>query len=396
MTAERRKRRGKVRVRTLAGGGVLLGLLFWLGDDQGWFTAGGGSLVGVDPGSSGGDLAGGRRAAESDARPGALPDPDAQLAFDRPGDPAPGVGSGGVDPSAPLSRPAPPVVGDAVESKDRTRGDAAPPPASPPPASPPPPPTGSMTGSAATTESADPPPGTDAAGTTASNAARVDAALGLIAEFERALAESRLADLAGMVDRLNTTPLQVPDELEPRLRAVRARVDADLLCAPKLRDLLRQGRVLQARRLLEPIRQPSTPAWLRQDLDRAARGFGWPPICRADTVVPGAVGGEAVPGLPQHRRIRCVLDGQIHEDQVWGSTHEKVTLRRSGAAGFRYPRIDRSKVEPVDPTPAEALAEGLAAAQRGDALGVVLWSCHLHEADDRVGSTRLRRLMRAP
>lgn len=223
-------------------------------------------------------------------------------------------------------------------------------------------------------------------------ATRLDAALGMVEELERALRFEHLAELARLQDGLRRRPLSIPPELETRWRDLQGRVVEALVCAPRLRELLRRGQVLAARAILAPLRDAGTPAWMRADLDRAARAIGWPALGRSyvlDGASPAA--GDC---FDKHREVRFWQDGRIQQGRVWISKGRQLTLRVAGTAGYTYPTFDLGDVEPIEPTPDEALRQGLAAVEKADVVNLLLWCCYLHEVGAKSASLRLRKLLK--
>ncbi len=320
-------------------------LLFYLGDLDGWFRPGPGRPLGSRPESAQSSAGSGRRPSTDSARPDEI-----RLA-------------GGPVGQAPIISPDTVPAGAArtgLEARDRGRP----------------------------TEDAQGSPG----GPPHSAAARLDAALGVIDQLEYALQRVDLAGLARLQDGLRKQPLAVPARLSARWQDLVERVETALDCGPKLRQLLRGGEVLAARQLLQPLREAATPAWMQASLDRSAKGFGWPALS-ADYQITVAR-AQADQGLTRHRKIRCVQDGRIRAGQVWSSDGGRLTVRLSGAAGFTYPNFHRSEVEPVDPTPEEALRQGQLAGSKGDVVGVLLWCCHLCEVGAKAAAQQLRQLLR--
>jgi len=220
----------------------------------------------------------------------------------------------------------------------------------------------------------------------------MDAALGMIEELERALAGEDLAMVARLQEGLRARPLPVPEDLLARWQELQGRAAAGLACAPRLRELLSEGRILAARAILAPLRGPAAPAWVRDGLDRSAEKIGWPAIGRAYSVGPvGEVGDLA---LGKHRQVRFVQDGVIRDARVSATVGRRLTLRVAGAAGYLFPVLDPGDVEPVTLKPGEALQLGLAAAAAQDVVSLLLWSCYLHEAGAKSASERLRSLLR--
>ncbi|MEE2888188.1 MAG: hypothetical protein VX951_12230 [Planctomycetota bacterium] len=337
------KRRRK-RIRYYAGGAVLLCLLFYLGDPTGLFQPGGMVTVG--------GAADSERAASVDRR-GQQTDPDSveevRLASGPPDDETARRSGAVVRTSAdgvPVNRLATSTAGERQESE-----------------------TGTL-----------------------SLVTRLDAALGMIEELERALRSEDLAELARLQDGLRQQPLNMPPELETRWQSLQGRVESALACAPRLRELVRRGQVLAARAILAPLRNAKTPAWMRADLDRATQGIGWPALGRSYQVeASSAVAGGA---FDKHRQVRCWQNGRILQGRVWINKGRQLTVRVSGAAGYTYPIFDLGDVEPVAATPDEALRQGLAAVEKADVDNLLLWCCYLHEVGAESASLRLRKLLK--
>jgi hypothetical protein len=351
------------RLKWYAGGGVLLALLFLLGDSTGLFRVeshGPDSAIAGSPGTGGArsepdqpDQPGENDATEADREP--APKPDAELASQLPvrsgrsgrtGGAAGGGAGGGEVGLASDENPVPPTsaTGDAGGAPAR-RGAGA----------------------------------------------RVDELMGIIARYERAISADDLAGLAVLVDRVRARPIPAPASLAERWQAVRARADAALACADRLRDMVEQGEILKAERLIAPIFTGSTPQWVRNRLDADTKKFGWPALSRAWRVVDSGV--EPAAGLAKMRRVRFVKDGDLHEGTLWRVDGRRATVRVAGSGGFTFPVVLRRDVEPVDPGIDEALAQGVAAARESQARRVALWSCHFHERGEIARESQLRALI---
>lgn len=225
-----------------------------------------------------------------------------------------------------------------------------------------------------------------------SETTRLDAALGMVDQLEYALRRENLAELVRLQDGLLKQPLVVPAKLESRWQELQGRVEKALACGPRLRELLRRGQVLEARAILSPLRDAKTPSWMRQELDQAALDNGWPALGRSYAVVNASA--KASDPLDKHREIRFLQNGRIKSGRVWNTKGRRLTVRVAGDAGFTYPSFDRGDVEPVDPTPDEALRQGLAAVEKKDVVNLLLWCCYLHEVGAKASSERLRKLLR--
>jgi hypothetical protein len=187
----------------------------------------------------------------------------------------------------------------------------------------------------------------------------------------------RLGEVAVLVDRLRRAPDTGPPQLTDRWTELQDRAGAALDCGPRVRELLGAGEVLMAHRLLASLRHPDTPAWATQALEADARAFGWPALMPPRLVAESIDPGDTT--LPERRLVRFREGEAISEGRVQRCTATDVTVRISSAAGYSFPVVPRSRVEPVDPTPEEALEQGRVAAAAGDDLGVLLWICCLNE-----------------
>ena len=333
------KRRRK-RLRYYAGAGLALCLLLYLGGQDGWFGPGAKGLVGSETGGSSVPVA---------------------------GDFQPPAGRQGA-----IHEKTKPVPGRATPSRDaKTAG---------PPD---------------TKETSAPivPPAGQALGVTkVTPAMRLDEALGMIRQLEDALGVENIAEVACLEEALRQQPLLVPADLLPRWTELQSRVKLALDCVPRLRTLLRGGHWLAARAMVRPLRAVRTPVWMRDRVDRAAQSLGWPALCR-DYELVGSEGLVAAV-LAKHREIRFVYGGRIQKGRVWGARGRRLTVRVSGTAGFTYPSLDRVDAAPMNPSNAEALAQGLAAAESKQVASVLLWCCHLREVGDKAGAAKLRALLK--
>ena len=224
-------------------------------------------------------------------------------------------------------------------------------------------------------------------------AALVDELMGIIARYESAISADDVAGLAVLVDRVRARPITAPASLEDRWKTVQARAETTLVCGDRIRSMVAQGEILQAERLIAPILDASTPQWMRARLDAATKRFGWPALSRDWQIVDlDRESGDVK--LANMRRVRFVKDGELHEGTLLRSDADRATVRFAGAGGFTFPVVARGDVEPVEPKPEEALAQGVAAARESRARRVALWSCHLHEHGETANETRLRALIR--
>lgn len=244
------------------------------------------------------------------------------------------------------------------------------------------------TGTAPSAAQSEPQGGTGAAAPP-SGARNLDRALGRCDRLDDALRGDRLGEVARILE--DAAP--PPDELRVRWTALRAKAEAALACGDRLRALVRDGRVLEARQLANRLRDPALPARAAASLDTAAQHLGWPPLSRPWRVAT-AVPLPASEPLPKLRKVRFVRDGTVGEGALWQHAVAGVTLRTVVAGGYTYPVVPCTDVEPVAPTPAEALQHGIAVAAAGDGFGALLWSCYLDEHGRRGDAERLRELLR--
>jgi hypothetical protein len=236
--------------------------------------------------------------------------------------------------------------------------------------------------------------GTDA-DSRAASVAQIDETVGIIHRYEQALSADRLAELAVLVERVRRRPIEAPPSLAERWRAVRARAEAALQFGERLRTMVRGGEILRAHRLLVPLLQSTTPSWMRDRLDTAAKSFGWPSFTRDWNVRTGDVKVAGTP-LERLRRVRFVKDDALQEGHLWRSGEKEATVRVSGLGGYTFPVVPRHAVEPVDPNPQDAISQGVAAARADDPRSVMLWCCFCHEQGDTAAAARLRAMLKCP
>ncbi len=333
------KRRRK-RLRYYAGAGLGLCLLWYLGGQGGWFGSGAKGLVGSESGGSSIPVAGGFQ---------------------------PPAGREGA-----VHEQAKSVPGGAAPSWDAKTAE---------------PPDTKETGAATV-----PPTGQALGVSKVTPAMRLDEALGMIRQLEDALGVENIAEVACLEEALRQQPLLVPTDLLPRWTELQSRVKLALDCVPRLRTLLRGGHWLAARAIVLPLRAVRIPGWMRDRVDRAAQSLGWPALCRDYELVGSE--GHKVAVLAKHREIRFVYGGRIQQGRVWGTRGRQLTVRIPGAAGFTYPSLDRVDAVPMNPSKAEALAQGLAAAESKQVASVLLWCCYLCEVGDKAGAAKLRTLLK--
>ena len=219
-----------------------------------------------------------------------------------------------------------------------------------------------------------------------------DRAMGVFHRYETALDEDRLVELAVLVEGHRAQPLRVPNQLRGRWSGLQARASDALDFGDRLRELLVAGEVLAAHRILVPLRGADAPIWLREGLEASAKAFGWPEITRKRQVAGATEVGDTF--LAQGRQVRYREGARVFEGRVQRSTLSEVTVRTSDQEGYTFPVIPRFRVEPVDPSVAESVTQGRVAAQAGDDLAVILWSCSLSERGQPALAEQLRDLLR--
>ncbi len=182
--------------------------------------------------------------------------------------------------------------------------------------------------------------------------------------------------------------------------------------SPAQRDVVAQRRQLAQQALGTSAAE--VRAWLRSGDVRlataAVRGLlaGGPATaaslaelpCGAspDRPVPDNDGSWRLPEpLAKGRAVRLLVEGTRRIGTVVASRSDRVTLRINTGQGVTFPTVDLAAVEPIDPTPDEALAMAWAALHAADPLAARLWlACAELRAGESApaGVAELARLIR--
>lgn len=227
-----------------------------------------------------------------------------------------------------------------------------------------------------------------------------DRGRGLLRQAETAIAAGDLGLLALLEAR--ATPLRgaMPADVQGAFTAMEARIGAALAFGPRLKELLGSGQVLLAAGLVDSLRRDDLPAPMVERVEALAVAEGWPSLLARWRLTAGGSGpGSGTPGagiedLPRLREVRFRRGDGVESGRVWRCSPERVTVRQQQAGGYVFPVVARAAVEPVDPSPAEALAQGRAAARAGEPLLVVLWCCCLKVRGATAEAAELQALLR--
>jgi hypothetical protein len=187
-----------------------------------------------------------------------------------------------------------------------------------------------------------------------------------------ALAEGRLGAACSERDAL--AHLELSAALAARRAAGARELDAALVAAPGAwRELVRAGRVLEARARLVAARAPEH-ALVAPLLDDLAAEFG----LRSLPFESAAAGADDGAPLAENRLVRVAFREGWHTARLVGAGGGGYTVKVETADGVYFPRKARLDLEPVEPTVAEASAQAELALASGDRLGAALWVGHLH------------------
>jgi hypothetical protein len=100
--------------------------------------------------------------------------------------------------------------------------------------------------------------------------------------------------------------------------------------------------------------------------------------------------------LPRDRAVRVHLADGTAMGRIVAARSDQVTVRVETPRGVTFPTVPVVACEPLQPTPAEAVEQALAALQAGDALLARLWACcaRLRGGDASARARRLEEILR--
>jgi hypothetical protein len=220
-----------------------------------------------------------------------------------------------------------------------------------------------------------------------------DRGRGLLRQAETALASGDLGALALLELRAKELHGALPADVQADLAAMGERIAAALAFGPRLKELLASGQVLAAAGLVGSLRRDDLPAAMVARAEALATAEGWPSLLAPWRPLTG-VSVAGIEDLPRLREVRFRRADLVESGRVWRCSAERVTVRQQQAGGYVFPVVARAAVEPIDPSVAEALAQGRASARVGEPLLVALWCCCLRARGASAEAAELEALLR--